>query len=202
MDKKIVLVVISLFFIHLALLIYSALENSPTCDEIAHHVPTGYSYLIKGDFRLNPSNPPLTRELSAIPLLFMRLKAPFDEQVWNEGKNIEFGRKFFYEYNKNADSIIFWSRMPSIILSLILGIFVFIWSRMLFGKIAGLLSLFLFSFSPNIIAHSSLAGNDLGITTFIFLTIFSFWRYLIKPTWWKLLITGIIFGLALGSKYS
>lgn len=202
MTKKIYYFTAALFLILCAAFsINGALKNAPTCDEIAHHVPEGYSYLLTGDFRLNPSNPPLTREISAIPLLFMKLKAPFDTQLWQAASNVEFGKKFFYEYNKNADSIIFWARMPSVILSLLLGTFVFIWASILFGRIAGLFALFLYSFSPNILAHSSLAGNDLGLTVFMFLTIFSFWLYLKKPSKARLTVTAITFGLALGSKY-
>ena len=44
---------------------------SATFDETTH-LPSGYSYLATGDFRLNPQHPPLIKLLSALPLLPLR----------------------------------------------------------------------------------------------------------------------------------
>ena len=41
--------------------------NSQTVDE-AMHLAAGYSYLATKDFRLEPQNPPLIKELQALPL--------------------------------------------------------------------------------------------------------------------------------------
>ena len=53
--------------------------NAPTYDE-AMHLAAGYSYLAKRDFRLEPQNPPLVKELLALPL-FLRYRFSFDPDV-------------------------------------------------------------------------------------------------------------------------
>jgi hypothetical protein len=45
--------------------------TSPTTDE-GVHLSAGYSYLVTGDYRLNPEHPPLLKKLAALPLLPMR----------------------------------------------------------------------------------------------------------------------------------
>ena len=58
--------------------------NSQTVDE-AMHLAAGYSYLAKKDFRIEPQNPPLIKELLALPL-FISYRLPFnpDPQHWRE----------------------------------------------------------------------------------------------------------------------
>jgi hypothetical protein len=201
-NKILILCVISLLLIHFSLVLKVIVSNSPTCDEIAHHVASGYSYIKTGDFRLNPANPPLMRMISAAPLLFLKLNAPFADKSWEEGNSPVFGRQFFYEVNHNADQIIFWARYPMALLSLFLGLLVFLWSRKLFGNTGGLLSLSLYAFSPNIIAFAGLATVDFGAALFNFTAIFSYWRYLRRPSRANLIISGITFGLAVATKYT
>jgi hypothetical protein len=55
---------------------------------------------------------------------------------------------------------------------------------------------------PNLIAHSSLVTTDIGVTLFMFLTVYLLWEYLIKPRWWLLAASGFSAGLALVSKFS
>lgn len=201
-NKFLIFAVIVLLSVHFLLVLKVIQSNSPTCDEIAHHVASGYSYVKTGDFRLNPANPPLLRMISAVPLLFLKLGAPFADKSWSEGNSPVFGHKFFYVDNHNADQIIFWARFPMALLSLVLGLLVFFWSRKLFGGAGGLLSLSLYAFSPNIIAFAGLATVDLGAALFNFAAIYTYWRYLRRPTGLNLGIAGIVFGLAQASKYT
>lgn len=201
-NKSVILYVAIALVIHFVLTITCIRANAPTCDEIAHHVASGYSYIATGDFRMNPANPPLIREISALPLCFLNLKASFDSQSWKEGNSPVFGREFFYSANKNADRIIFWARIPIAVLSVILGLLVFMWSSSLYGYKGGMLSLAIYSFSPNIIAHASLATVDLGATLFIFAAVFSFWVFLKRQSVFSIVLAGVAFGLALASKYT
>ncbi len=58
--------------------------NSQTIDE-AMHLGAGYSYLTKRDFRIEPQNPPLIKELLALPL-FIGYRLPFrpDPKHWRD----------------------------------------------------------------------------------------------------------------------
>ena len=187
----------------LAIQSVSAIKTaSPTADELAHHVANGYSYLLTGNFKMNPASPPLSRMLSALPLLFLGAKAPLDHPSWKSGNSPEFANQFFYHAGNDADTLIFWARIPILFISLLFGFFLFQWTKEIFGKKAALLTLTLYVFSPDIVAHSSLATTDLCVAFFFFLSIMSFDRYLKNPTPKRLILTGLFSGLAFLSKLS
>ncbi len=186
-----------MFFTMLA----SSVGDSGIVDEIAH-IPAGYSYLTTGDFRINPEHPPLIKSLSAVPLLFLGLKFPYKYWQAYGNNQWELGWKFIYHFGNNPDRIFFWARIPIILLALLLGYFVFRWARELYGAKAGIFALFLYSFSPNIIAHSRFVTTDLGMTIFYVLAVYFFGRFLKNPTKRNVVIAGVIFGLAQLAKFS
>ena len=183
MEKnKPIALVSALLLIFCGQVFFSARTKAPTADELAHHVASGYSYLVTGDFRMNPAAPPLPRLLSAIPLYFLGAKAPLDHWSWEKGDSPEFARQFFFHYNHRPDEFTFWSRVPIVLLSVIFGLSVFLFSRRLFGDAAALSSLTLYCFSPNILAHSGLATADLMVAFFYFLSCVAFAGYLRVPS--------------------
>jgi hypothetical protein len=88
--------------------------NSQTYDE-AMHIAAGYSYLTKRDFRIEPQNPPLMKELQALPI-FLIHKLPFDPdpQQWRDGNGYLIGRDFLYKSTLSADHMLFLSRLPNL----------------------------------------------------------------------------------------
>ena len=182
-------------------LVLSMRVKTITGDELAH-LPAGYSYLRTNDFRMNPEHPPLIKEWAAIPLLFLDLRLDLESDSWRRGEEDRFGREFFYENTIPADTILLWGRVPIVILSALLGLLVFAWARGVYGIRAGLLALFLYTFSPNILAHSSLVNTDLGVACFIFLAVLQFRRYVEEPSRNNLALAGLALGLALSSKFA
>lgn len=156
-----------------------AQKKSNTWDEPAH-IMAGYAYLSEGMDYLSPLNHPvLGRSLSALfPTLFLDLG--FDRTIEPEGAKgsrfFPYSLKFLYENNTNGETILFLSRLPNILLGALLGVFVFAWSKRLWGIAGGYLSLFLFVLSPNILAHSTLATTDLPATAFFFITAYYLYR--------------------------
>jgi 4-amino-4-deoxy-L-arabinose transferase-like glycosyltransferase len=161
------------------------------------HLLAGYSYLKTGDFSLIWQHPPLIEVICATPLLLLQPKLPTHYQ---DDRSYE--HDFFYESNNNADQLVFWGRIPIVFLSLLLGFTIFRWASELYGIEAGLFSLFLYSFSPNILAHSRLATNDLGLACFLFLTCYRLWKFGYHPSAGNLLLAGLTLGLALISKFT
>lgn len=203
MSKKNEIFAVGALFVLLAAQGASAIvSKSPTCDEFSHHVASGYSYIVTGDFRMNPASPPLPRMLSALPLLFLKARAPLDHVSWARGDSPEFARQFFYVYNKHADLFIVWARTPILIVSVLFALGVFLWSRKLFGPVAAFGALTLYCFSPDILAHSSLATSDIAVAFFFFLTHVSFWFYLKNTGASSLAATGIFAGLSFLCKFS
>ena len=116
--------------------------KSATFDEVAH-LPAGYSYLTTGLFKINPQHPPLIKEICAVPLLFMNLKMPVDRETLrraNPGLTYQwgFGRRFLY--SQDADRILFWGRVPAVLLSFGLALMVALWARRLWGPFGALLA--------------------------------------------------------------
>lgn len=186
--------------------ILSVWDDSPTFDETINP-SVGYAELLTGDLSFVHDHPPLYRVFMALPLLAFQPSIPLERDSWQKRQKgmldrYEFAREFFYVSNKDADRLLFWSRIPVVFLSLLLGLLVFQWAKELYGYPAGLLALFLYSFEPNIIAHSRLATNDLVLALFVFSTIYQFWQYSAAPSLKSLTLTGILLGLALLSKFS
>jgi hypothetical protein len=108
-------------------------------------------------------------------------------------------RKDFYA---DADAMLFWGRMSILLLGAALAMLIFSWSRELFGFAGGVLSLALFCFDPNFIAHSGLVTTDVGETLFFFGAIYFLWRTCRRWTAANVTLFLLFFGLAFVAKFS
>src|SRR5437879_13264361 len=103
------LVFAGLFLCVLAFLVQGCLfieANSQTFDEAAH-IAAGYSYIIKGDFRLNKEHPPLSKELAGLAVYF-RYCLAFDPkpELWQRADEWMIGRDFLYNSSIPAEEIL------------------------------------------------------------------------------------------------
>lgn len=208
MSKKITYLIVSALVLLIFLLtVFSIRDDTFTFDETAHIV-AGYSYLTQQDIRLNPEHPPLLKDLAAIPLLFLNLNFPKEHSAWTQldgpvwWQQFELGSQFLYHSGNNPDQILFWSRLPMIFLLIILALFVFFWSKQLFGNKAGLLSLFLFALSPTLLAHGRLVTTDVGAAFGIVLSTYFWLKFLKNPIKKNIFLTGLVFGMAMICKFS
>ena len=185
------------------LMFFSSLNESAIMDELAH-IPAGYSYLTQKDYRLNPEHPPLAKDLAAFPLIFLNLNFPTEVKAWAEDINGQWdmGRIFLYESGNDADRILFWSRLPMMILALVFGWLIFYVSRRLYGDRVGLLTLLFYASSPTFVAHSRYVTTDLAAAFGFFIAITVLVRYLESPSPRRLMFCGIVLGIALLMKFS
>ncbi|MBI5786929.1 MAG: glycosyltransferase family 39 protein, partial [Candidatus Niyogibacteria bacterium] len=185
------------------LMFFSSVGETAIMDDLAH-IPAGYSYLAEKDYRLNPEHPPLAKDLAAFPLLFLNLNFPTDVKAWQEDVNGQWdmGRIFLYESGNDAGRILFWSRLPMMLLALFFGWLIFTWSRGLYGDKVGLMTLLLFSFSPTFLAHSRYVTTDLGASLGFFAGIIFFIRFLEFQSSKRLFAAGAVLGGALLLKFS
>jgi hypothetical protein len=86
--------------------------------------------------------------------------------------------------------------------SILGGLVVFAWSRRLYGTWGGLLSLVLWVFCPNILAHARLITSDVCSTALGVAATYVFWRYLRKPAWGWAVAAGLALGVAQLTKFS
>ncbi|MBI5079418.1 glycosyltransferase family 39 protein [Candidatus Wolfebacteria bacterium] len=193
------LIIVSSF----VLTLNASLRESATMDELAH-IPAGYGYVKYLDFRLNPEHPPLVKALTAFPLLFQNLKFPTDKSSWQSDINGQWtaGAQFLYESGNDADKIIKLSRLGPMILTLILIIFIYIWSKELMGRWWALFPSFLFAFSPAVLAHGHYVTTDIGAALGIFIATYYFIKFLFQPSRRHLIFAGLIFGIAQLMKFS
>ena len=203
MDKITKIFVISLLSVMFILMFFSSWNESATFNE-KNNITAGYSYLSRRDYRLNPENPPLIKDLAAFPLLFLNLKFPTNIPAWTTAINGQWkeGKVFLYESGNDPDKILHFARFPIMLLALFFGWLLFKWARSLYGNKVGFLTLFFYSMSPVIIAHSRYATTDLVASFGFFIGIASFVNFLKNQTRKNLIIAGLILGVVQLLKFS
>jgi len=186
----------------------NAANDSAIFDETAH-IGAAYSYVTQHEIRLNPEHPPLIKDLAGIPLLFLNLKFDVNQPFWDgtlPGKWDEgqwaAGRYLLYQAGNNPDLIIFWARVPVILLSLLFGWFLFKWGKELAGTLAGLLTLIFYAFDPNILGHNHFVTTDLGVAAFFTFSFYFYLKFIKYPTWKNVTLAGIFLGLLFLAKFS
>lgn len=173
--------------------------ESQTWDE-GDHIFAGYMSWKHSDFGLNPEHPPMLKLLATAPLLSLSLKTPelqdrdFKVEAFLDGKD--------FLYQNDADLILFRTRMAAATLTLLLALLVFLATKEMFGTGAAFITLALIAFEPNLLAHGALVTTDVGISCFMFATIYAFYRYVKAPSVWRLVVVGVSAGLALAVKHT
>ena len=186
---------------------FASLLKSPVYDE-PPHIASGLSYLSTGQFRANPQHPPLLKEMSALFLNAAGIHWPQSEDAKAlssgapEGENAEWPIGNDIIASNGPDRVMFWARLPFILLAGLLGVLIYVWGRELAGNAAALGALFLYALDPTIVAHSFLVTTDVGLGAFSLLFLWTVWHYVQQPTRRRLAICGLTMGLMLGAKFS
>ena len=195
------LIAATLLAIMFMLSIFSGIKDSGIVDEIAH-IPSGYSYVKYGDFRLNPEHPPLAKALAGVPLLFLDINDIRTDESWEGIGQWEAGWNMLYENGNNPNQIFFWSRFSMIILMLILGVVLFFWAKEWFGRKIALLVLAMYCFYPDFIGHGHYVTTDVAASLGYVITIYSFDKFIKKQNLKYLLLASLFFAIAQLLKFS
>jgi len=183
-------------FVQLAL---SVRQESQTWDE-GDHIFAGYRSWTNADFGLNPEHPPLVKLVATVPLLRLPLQIPKLQDREFKTEAFVDGRDFLYQ--NDADMILFRTRMAAAVFTLLLALLVFLATNEMFGTGAAFIALTLLVFEPNLLAHGAVVTTDVGLSCFMFATIYAFYRYVKAPSVARLVIVGVVAGLALASKHT
>jgi hypothetical protein len=186
----------------------AALRESVTVDEVSH-IGAGVSYLQKLDLRMNPEHPPLPKVLAAIPLVIRGVRADYNHISWT------FSEKFFPAYLgqwvfgewllekwNDPKTILKWARLPMLLLTLLLGVVIYVFARKLAGPWGGLLCLTLFVSTPAFLAFGPLVHTDIAAALFCLLALWAFasvWR---EPSRKNVLLFALSLAGALLSKFT
>jgi len=175
-----------------------------TMDEKSH-LPAGYSYVTQKDMRINPEHPPLVKDLAGTALLFIPgIEFPYNIDAWQKDVNgqWDFGKALLFNSGNPADEMIFWGRIPMVMMLMVLGFFLFKWTKELFGNASGLLALFLFAFSPTFLGHGHLVTTDVAAALGALTGTYYFVKCLKNPSWKNMVISGVSLGIAELLKFS
>jgi tetratricopeptide (TPR) repeat protein len=192
--------------VFIGLSVHAYTQTSATWDEPIH-VTAGYAGWVKQDFRVDPSHPPFVRLWATLPTLLLDDVSMGD--VPADGRPTltwladayQFAHRFMYVDN-DADRLLYLGRFMIVVLGVVLGVFLFLWSREWLGFTPAVIALACYTFEPNLSAHASLVTTDLGVTCFIFGTVYFSW--LLSRRFSVRRMAGLIvcFSLALVSKFS
>ncbi|GAA1844942.1 ArnT family glycosyltransferase [Actinomadura bangladeshensis] len=174
----------------------TAVAQSPTIDEPVY-IGTGVTYLRDHDLRHNPEHPPLGKILIGAGAVLggARLDASFT------GSDLEVGPHLLYASGNDAQRVLLAARLPVIVLTLLFGLVVFAFARDLAGPAGGAAALALYAFSPDVIAHGSLATLDVPTAGFLLTSVWLAWRARRRPRLYVPL-TGLALGAAMATKMS
>jgi hypothetical protein len=100
------------------------------------------------------------------------------------------------------DSQVKRGRYATIALSLLLALYVLKWSYELYGRKGALLSLSLYVFDPNLLAHGQLVTADLPAALMTTIALYHFWHFLKLGGKRRALLSAVTLGLSQLAKYS
>jgi hypothetical protein len=185
---------------------YSYTRLSATWDEPVH-LTAGYVALTQGDYRVEPSHPPLLRMWAALPLLAMSGIRPPDPvpagiapSEWLDD-GYGYAHRFLYRLN-DADRLLYAARFMMLLLGVLLGVLVYFWAREWLGPTAALASLACVALAPNLRAHAPLVTTDIGVSCLMFGATYFAWRTTRAATWRNVSALALFFALAVVAKFS
>ena len=175
-------VTVGILFAVLLLLRVGSMQNLElTTDEPGGHFRYGWQ-ILHGDARRFDNGPMPITALNTLPRAVSSLlhPGPHRERL----ARVETGR------------------YVTVALALGLAAAVLSWARALYGRAGGLLALTLYTFDPNLIAHSVLVTTDLYATAAVTLSLYAYWRYLEKGGTRRVIGAALLLGVAQVAKYT
>ena len=178
--------VFALFVVYLINGLIAIPKNSVTYDEMDHWSYGKRILMRKTDkvFQYDDASAMPITGLNAIPRAFQQLKNPGLLKTDGGFSDIMNGRYI------------------TLIVCLLIGFFIYRWSKDLFGENGGLLSLFLFVFCPNLNGHGILLTTDAYTALFTVSTCYFYWKFIKRSGWKYFLAFSVSLGLAQIVKYS
>jgi hypothetical protein len=181
-----------LLLLYIFMAVSATTQKSATFDE-SLHLTLGYLYWTQPNNHLAPQNGIFAQTWAALPLLADHLQAPHEtgEPRGNMGSWGE-GYRFLYSMGNNPSAMLFQARTMISLLGATLGALIFFWSKELFGATGGFVSLLLFVFCPNMLAHGALVTADMTASLAFFAATFSFWKLTHTVSWRNLLCSILV----------
>ncbi|MCW6010573.1 phospholipid carrier-dependent glycosyltransferase [Micromonospora sp. CPCC 205371] len=179
-----------------AAMLTTAVEQTSTIDEPVY-AGAALVQIQEHSLRYNPEHPPLGKLIIGAGLSYGEAKV--DPAF--VGDQTALGRWLQYESGYDPARLMLLARLPVIIMTLLFGLAVFGFARDVAGWLGGLVALALYAFSPDVIAHGSLATLDAIVSGFLVAALWMVWRARRRPLLY-LPLAGLALGAALATKMS
>ena len=200
---RIALVLFAFAIVFIGLCVFSYTQESATWDEPQHLVRGCLAW--RGENRFDPEHPPFLRLWDTLPLRDFKCDTTVIDRVspddWAGMGQFQYAQITLYKMN-DADRLLYRARFMNVLLGVLLGVLLFAWAYEWLGFWPATGALTLFTFEPNILAHSSLVTTDLGSTCFIFGTLYFLWRTCRQVRTGNLAGLAVFFVLAIISKFT
>src|SRR5581483_9537579 len=172
---------------------------SITSDE-SIHIACGLEWLDKGKYTGEAQHPPLARIASAIgPYLLGAhsawTKQPDPNHLSEEGLRI-------LASNGRPDRMLAGARAGILPFFWVACGVIFAWGRKYSNGAVAVLAVWIFSFTPTVLAHAGLATTDMALTAFLSATFLASSIWLERPTALHAALLGVCGALAVLSKFS
>jgi Dolichyl-phosphate-mannose-protein mannosyltransferase len=186
----------------------AARRESVTVDEVAH-IGAGVSYLQRLDMRMNEEHPPLPKALAAIPLVLRGVHADYSHVSWTFSNKMfnaflgewVFGHWVIMRWN-DPHSTLLWARAPMLLLTLLLGLAIYVYGSRLGDSWGGLLCLCAFVSMPAFLAFGPLVITDVAVALFWVLAVWQLPEMWHSPPRWTVVKFGLALAGAFLSKFS
>lgn len=201
------LAVILLLLAHALLGLSGIWVHSVVFDERTH-LPSGMAAAATGEIVLNRQHPPLVKLLAGAAANTAGPSLPLAGAAYEARREWDFGQEVLYGAGNDSRELLHRGRLPTLAISLLGGLFAYLWSRRLFGGAGGLLSLALWTFSPTILGHDHWVTFDAPLAALSTGALFFTWLAFASPPGEgrretrRALLAGLLLGLALASKFS
>jgi hypothetical protein len=168
---------------------------SHTFDEPAD-IACGMEWLEKHTYTYEPAHPPLARVMTAVLPKIFGAHGWNKKSMWDDGLAILFSRgteDFNLALARTGMLPFFW----------ITCWIAYSCTRWISGSApAAVLAIFLVSMTPTVLAHAGLAKTDMALTAMLLLAVYTGWRWMEDPVWWRAAAFGGSTGLAVLAKFS
>ena len=186
----------------------AAWRESVTVDEVAH-IGAGVSYLQRLDMRMNEEHPPLPKALAAIPLVLRGVHADYSHVSWTFSNKMfnaflgewVFGHWVIMRWN-DPHATLLWARVPMLLLTLLLGLAIYVYGSRLGDSWGGLLCLCAYVSMPAFLAFGPLVITDIAIALFWVLAVWHLPEMWHSPSRWTVIKFGLALAGAFLSKFS
>jgi len=167
---------------HVALAVWGAAKQSVTFDE-NFHLPAGVLEVAYGEMDVSTVNPPLVKALGGLAALAAGARVP-PLTAFPSAEQGEVGQIFMHANEDRYQRVFFAARLVTVLLSVMLGLVVWLWSRRLWGARAALVSLGFYALAPESLAHAGVMTMDLP-TALGFTASFAAWQGFVTSGRWR-----------------